>query len=265
MSPRRHIMTMLAWLVAAMVFAGGQAANSATLTGSVRDSHERPVSGATVYLEMKVTGHTVTTQTDWQGSYRFVTLSGGTYSLRVETSGYGQGIAGPLVVGPEESKNADIRLEPAFLDEPKFTVAGVTDGGHGGVHASDAVRSSTETLAKATASLDAELRDEKPGNALEAVRKYQRAAELNASEQNFFEWGAELLKHRAAEPAAEVFRKGTRLFPHSTRPTCRLAWPLAVMLAGLTMRLRGAFSKPPIWIRAIPSLICFLAKCRASR
>jgi tetratricopeptide (TPR) repeat protein len=58
---------------------------------------------------------------------------------------------------------------------------------------------------------------ERLGKPLEAVREYQRAAELNASEPNLFDWGAELLMHRAIEPAIEVFTKGNRLFPASVR------------------------------------------------
>jgi tetratricopeptide (TPR) repeat protein len=64
--------------------------------------------------------------------------------------------------------------------------------------------------------------EEKLGNSLEAVREYQRAAELNPSEANLFDWGTELLIHRAFEPATEVFNEGNRLFPQSAR-----------MLAGL--------------------------------
>jgi tetratricopeptide (TPR) repeat protein len=59
--------------------------------------------------------------------------------------------------------------------------------------------------------------EEKLGHPLEAVREYQSAAELNPVEPNFFDWGAELLLHRAVEPAIEVFSKGNRLFPHSPR------------------------------------------------
>jgi tetratricopeptide (TPR) repeat protein len=59
--------------------------------------------------------------------------------------------------------------------------------------------------------------DEKLGNSLEAVKEYQRAAQLNPSESNLFDWGAELLTHRAVEPALEVFTNGNRLFPRSVR------------------------------------------------
>ncbi len=59
--------------------------------------------------------------------------------------------------------------------------------------------------------------DEKLGDPLEAVREYQRAAELNPNETNLFDWGAELLLHHAAEPAIQVFTKGHRSFPRSVR------------------------------------------------
>jgi tetratricopeptide (TPR) repeat protein len=59
--------------------------------------------------------------------------------------------------------------------------------------------------------------DEKQGNSLDAVREYQRASELAPTEPNLFDWGSELLIHRAAEPAIEVFAKGNRLFPRSVR------------------------------------------------
>jgi tetratricopeptide (TPR) repeat protein len=64
--------------------------------------------------------------------------------------------------------------------------------------------------------------EEKLGNSLETVREYQHAAELNPSEANLFDWGTELLIHRAFQPATEVFSEGNRLFPRSAR-----------MLAGL--------------------------------
>ncbi len=65
--------------------------------------------------------------------------------------------------------------------------------------------------------------DEQTGNSLEAVREYQRAVELDANESNLFNWGAELLIHRAVEPAIEVFTRGNRAFPQSDRMLLGLA------------------------------------------
>jgi tetratricopeptide (TPR) repeat protein len=144
---------------------------------------------------------------------------------------------------------------PEFFDEPQFTVAGVTAGATGGGHGSDTVLRTSEALARETVSLSAssekiatadaglpstaaesllrnavvqnpqdasfhhQLADieEKLGHPLEAVREYQRAAELGPSEPYLFDWGTELLTHRALEPATEVFTNGNRLFPKSVR------------------------------------------------
>jgi tetratricopeptide (TPR) repeat protein len=64
--------------------------------------------------------------------------------------------------------------------------------------------------------------DERLGDPLAAVREYEQAARMDPSEQNYFEWGTELLLHRAAQPAVEVFTKGSSAHPNSAR-----------MLAGL--------------------------------
>ncbi len=64
--------------------------------------------------------------------------------------------------------------------------------------------------------------DEKLNDPLDAVREYERAARMYPSEQNYFDWGSELLLHKAAQPAVEVFTKGANLHPQSAR-----------MLAGL--------------------------------
>ncbi len=131
------------------------------------------------------------------------------------------------------SKMPTSAAQPEFFDEPAFTVAGVTDTTNLGGHGSNTVVRTKEALAKDVVSLGAApvtkesaikespqspaQIEEKQGNPLQAVHEYQRAAETNPSESNFFDWGAELLVHHAVEPAIEVFSKGHRLFPDSAR------------------------------------------------
>jgi tetratricopeptide (TPR) repeat protein len=78
--------------------------------------------------------------------------------------------------------------------------------------------------------------EEKLGHPLEAVQEYQRAAELSPTEPNLFDWGAELLMHRAPEPAIEVFTKGNRLHPQSVRMLIGL---------GVSQYARGSY-KPAV-------------------
>jgi tetratricopeptide (TPR) repeat protein len=59
--------------------------------------------------------------------------------------------------------------------------------------------------------------DEELGDPIDAVRQYERAVQLDPSEQNYFEWAAELLLHRADQPAVEVFGKGYASHPKSGR------------------------------------------------
>jgi tetratricopeptide (TPR) repeat protein len=73
--------------------------------------------------------------------------------------------------------------------------------------------------------------DERLGDPLGAVREYEQATRIDGSEENYFEWGSELLLHRAAQPAVEVFSKGTSAHPDSAR-----------MLTGLGAALYAAGS-----------------------
>lgn len=59
--------------------------------------------------------------------------------------------------------------------------------------------------------------DEKAGDPLAAVHEFQIAATQDPSEQNYFEWGSELLLHRAIWQAKEVFERGVKAHPRSER------------------------------------------------
>ncbi|MGP0020553.1 MAG: tetratricopeptide repeat protein [Candidatus Sulfotelmatobacter sp.] len=240
---------------------------TASLHGSVRDSEGKPVAGAAIHLQVKDTtpAQIQTVHTDQEGKYSVAPLSGGVYLLRAEMAGYSDAGIPALFIGPHEAKNIDLTLltiktaesqstsarSPEFFDEPRFTVAGVTDTTSLGGHGSDTIVRTRETIAKETVSLGkdpansartadyekgrdkllallaqedkAELHhslgdvQEKLGDSLDAVREYQRAAELDPTESYLFDWGSELLLHHAPEPASEVFARANRLFPHSVR------------------------------------------------
>lgn len=152
---------------------------------------------------------------------------------------------------------ASVLGKPKFSDETQFTVSGVTDPSNLGGHGSDTVVRTRESLAADTVSMGkssvdmqpagssaaekslqesatnirsqlaqhdgAELHrqlaeiEEKLGDPLEAARQYQRAAEMDPSESNLFNWGADVLLHHAPEPAMQIFARGNALFPQSER------------------------------------------------
>ena len=161
-----------------------------------------------------------------------------------------------------------------FADKPNFTVAGVTDGSNMGGHGSDTKVRTSEALAReitllksnaangsapaipANRETEKKLRaalasahgpsekaeiyrllgdlDEQLGDPLAAVREYESAARLEPSEQNYFDWGTELILHKAPRPAVEIFTKGSEAHPNSAR-----------MLAGLGAALyaNGSYSE----------------------
>src|ERR1700688_3131643 len=225
----------------------------AIVTGMVCDSANRPLANATVFLESDDHAHKFTVQSDSRGQYRLEAVPSGSYELRVSKSGYGIAKNGPFVLHNAESKSVEFRLAAEsvaatdkddsaavkFSDEIHFNVAGVSDPSNLGGHGSDTVLRTKETLAKETASLnrDAAVQPKKnsdteavantharlaeaaesDGRPLDAVREYQRAADLQPNEAHLFAWGSDLLLHRAFEPAIEVFIKGHKLYPDSVR------------------------------------------------
>jgi tetratricopeptide (TPR) repeat protein len=227
---------------------------SAIVTGMVCDSESRPVGSATISLESEDHAHKFTVQSNSEGRYRFEAMPAGSYELRALKSGFGVAKDGPFVLHKAENKYVELRLltqesattgkdNPAavkFSDEIHFNVAGVSDPSNLGGHGSDTVLRTKETLAKETASLNrkgailpnnnsdlpedvanmhvrlAEVA-ESDGRPLDAVHEYQQAAELRPNEAHLFAWGADLLLHRAFEPAIEVFSKGHRVYPGSVR------------------------------------------------
>lgn len=146
-----------------------QPAAGAILQGVVRDSSGRPISGASVYLQI-TSGPTLTVRTDSAGVYFFPWLRQGIYTIRAEMAGYDQTNLNQIAIAQEQSRTIDLTLNsakatpdkssaaepPPFFDEPHFTVAGVTDTTNLGGHGSDTVVRNREALAQETASLSQE-------------------------------------------------------------------------------------------------------------
>jgi len=74
--------------------------------------------------------------------------------------------------------------------------------------------------------------EEKAWNYVAAASEYEKAAHMDPSESNLFDWGAELLLHQTLDPAIEVFSEGLKRFPNSSRLTVGL---------GLALYSRGSY------------------------
>jgi tetratricopeptide (TPR) repeat protein len=72
--------------------------------------------------------------------------------------------------------------------------------------------------------------EEKARNYVVAVNEYGKAAHLDPTESNLFDWGSELLVHQTPNPAIEVFSQGLKRYPSSARVAIGLG--LAFYLQG---------------------------------
>jgi len=68
--------------------------------------------------------------------------------------------------------------------------------------------------------------EEKDGQYVAAVNEFEKAAHMDPSDDNLFDWGSELLLHRTYDPAIEVFREAARRYPKSPRLTIGLGMAL---------------------------------------
>ncbi len=59
--------------------------------------------------------------------------------------------------------------------------------------------------------------EEKGGNFVAAANEYEKAAHMEPSEDNLFDWGSEMLLHRTYEPAIAIFEQGVQRYPKSPR------------------------------------------------
>jgi tetratricopeptide (TPR) repeat protein len=157
-----------------------------TVSGTVRNSGGHPVADASIFFEEQATGASVETKTKADGTFSFLALRPGTYTVRAEKSGMRAPASASLLLSLGEKKQIDLVLEssppnqssspntkkssssPAameFDDKPSFTVAGVTDWTNVGGHGSDTKLRTSESLAKETAALKSRWPAETPAPA----------------------------------------------------------------------------------------------------
>lgn len=144
----------------------------ASVSGFVKDANKSPVAAATIRLRSK-NGLAGIAVSDHDGAYRLSAIPPGEYTLDAEKPGFVSLAAVPLHLRAGEVRKQDLGFElkpnlgdakpgaaskitpPQFFDEPKFTVAGVTDVWHYGGHGSDPALRDSESLAKSAAGLSA--------------------------------------------------------------------------------------------------------------
>ena len=151
------------WLAALLLLAmlplsAQEKAKLPSLHGTVRDVHGSPLPGASVSLHRKNSTEDKSAITDAGGSYTFIGLADGVYSIHATKPGYGDAAVASVFVGAQENKTLDIALSPAamspqFFDQPQFTVSGVTDTTNLGGHGSDTVVRTRDSIARDTATL----------------------------------------------------------------------------------------------------------------
>ena len=105
-----------------------------------------PIPSLKVYLRAANKKDEISAQTDAKGGYR-LSVPSGTYTLHAAA----EPLSEPFPVAADRITVKDLTVEPAFFDEPAFTVAGVTDNTYRGGHGSDTVLRSSQAITKATA------------------------------------------------------------------------------------------------------------------
>jgi hypothetical protein len=92
-------------------------AGTATVYGDVKDQQSAALPGATVTLTSAATGATRATVTNETGSYRFVALTPGGYSLKVEIAGFRTAVRDKLQLAVDTATKLDVVLELGSVAE----------------------------------------------------------------------------------------------------------------------------------------------------
>ena len=111
--------TFLAIIAAALLLPVPASAqfDTSTVLGAVHDSSGAVVPGATVTLKNTATGITATAITDADGSYQFLNVRIGTYSVRAELQGFSAAEAKDFSVAVNARQRVDLTLTVGNIGE----------------------------------------------------------------------------------------------------------------------------------------------------
>jgi hypothetical protein len=98
-------------LLAVFAMSAAWAGTTGRVTGIVTDAAGVPIAGATVIATSASTGVKSTAQTDKKGSYSFITLVPGVYTLEAERTGFKSSARKALTVHVDSAIKMDLMLE----------------------------------------------------------------------------------------------------------------------------------------------------------
>ena len=112
--------TSLAWLLLLTVFASLPVfaqVNLGSIQGQVQDAQHASVPGAQLSLKNENTGVVATSRSTASGSYSFLSIAPGNYTLSTVASGFSTAVQQHIVVGTGASVTNEVTLQPGQVQE----------------------------------------------------------------------------------------------------------------------------------------------------
>jgi hypothetical protein len=172
-------------------------ADSVALYGVVNDADGRKIMGANRSIEGEDSSHR-DDDNRWDGRISFFGPDRGTYTLYAKSEGIGEGASGPLEFTNQTEKQVVLILksnpsgpqtsadQPAFFDEPQFTVSGVTDTTNLGGHGSNATsRTKAELTTEITKLSESRVIRDSPGSGLDISAQRALREKADAKPDDF--------------------------------------------------------------------------------
>jgi iron complex outermembrane receptor protein len=129
-------------LAIGILFSGAVSAmaQSASVSGTIKDPDQSVVGNAAVTLSNAATGQTVQGTTDSAGRYRFAAVAAGTYRLEAHRDGFAPAVVASIVVADEQSVTQDVVFAEAAASASVTVNAGLSGTAAAGYYVNDVDR-----------------------------------------------------------------------------------------------------------------------------